>query len=260
MRLKNFLNFRWLSILTGSVTLLGAVTTVFSPVMGQITLNPSAQQLLSPQLDNNQETTKGLNANESNNFSKLSKFESASNTKQDLMSANTSSKDAIQWQPDPSSQKRIDAAEPGSILIFVQQDGDEAPRLVSTSGVAEGVAVKALVAQGGVPAALGCLMNINTPQNNPPGSLTHRGVITCTNTTNYIRGTVCPEFSGNGQWIRQDAVCASGKTVFRSGLTVERINPCWNNVRYRTWGEVRADFINQTDTDSGVSNTQFCRF
>jgi hypothetical protein len=60
--------------------------------------------------------------------------------------------------------------------------------------------------------------------------------------------------------MRQNDVCTSSKGVFLTGLAVEKVSVCANGTLYRTWGEVRADFINQTDTDSGEGRMQFCRF
>ena len=39
---------------------------------------------------------------------------------------------------------------------------------------------------------------------------------------------------------------------------VEVTQPCQDRRTYRTWGEVRADFINQTGTDSGVGSNGAC--
>lgn len=164
------------------------------------------------------------------------------------------------WRPDPGSQELIAAAAPGSVLIFVQNEEDGAPRLMGESGAVEGLEVEAEGASQAAPGALGCLMSINTPQNVEPGRLTHRAVITCTNTMTYIRGTVCPEFFRNSVWTRQNDVCQSGTTTLRSGLTVERAVVCANGTSYRTWGELRVDYINQTATDSGTGSASACVF
>lgn len=102
-------------------------------------------------------------------------------------------------------------------------------------------------------------MNINTPQNITGPNMRFRATVTCTNTMQYIRGEICPEDKDelSGFWSRW-GVCSSVKKWFASGLTVQTDRPCRIGTRYRTFGSLRADFANQSASDTGRSAEQNC--
>lgn len=163
------------------------------------------------------------------------------------------------WMPDPASQAAIDAAEPGTVVIFSRSEGEQ-PRLVKNSTSVDATSVSSSTASAPPPAALGCLMSINTPQNvGVGGQLRHRAELTCTDRVQYLRGLICPEFF-NGDWVRQNDVCADTVRLLSVGFAVERDVFCARGTTYRTWGELRVDFLNQTATDSNVGAIQNCVF
>lgn len=161
------------------------------------------------------------------------------------------------WDPSTEIQAMIDQAEPGAILVFVASE-EEAPSYIGTADEVEGFDAQQNAAAG-VPAALGCLMTIYTPQNLTGPNMRFRAVVNCTNTMQYIRGEICPEDYDEGSrfWVRWGS-CSSVKKWFASGLTVQTDRGCRIGTRYRTYGSLRADFANQSASDAAYSAQQNC--
>lgn len=75
----------------------------------------------------------------------------------------------------------------------------------------------------------------------------------------YVRGKICPEEFDVGSrfWVPFGG-CSTSKAWWAAGVVVETSRPCAIGVRYRTFGEVRADFANRRAIDGGYSAEQNC--
>jgi hypothetical protein len=75
---------------------------------------------------------------------------------------------------------------------------------------------------------------------------------TCTSTVQYLRASACPEAKIAGSWWTYG--CKNTARIFTRSVVAEDFLDCTGDASdFRTFGKLRADFLNSTSSDSAYS-------